>query len=169
MSSPTRRPSCAHRCSPVLDDRNGRPAIQFSINSQLTESDSCDFGIRRDFAAASPARPYKAGVGIRMRRCKVFSGFRKPPKPVGAPGSVRPGQWLRVSRQTSAPCRRILATATRPTQVIARSAEILRSLSLPAAAGTERGRPRQQGRRSARRGGDKPQLAASLLSCTRRS
>ena len=53
----------ASLCFPVLDDRNGRPATEFSINSLPTESDSCDFGILPNFAAAPPDRPYKAKVG----------------------------------------------------------------------------------------------------------
>ena len=55
--------SCALPCFLVLDERNGRPAIQFSINSLPTESDSCDFGILPNFAAGPPDRPYKANVG----------------------------------------------------------------------------------------------------------
>jgi hypothetical protein len=48
--------SCAQLCFPGPDDRNGRPATQFSINSPPTESDSCDLGIAQisQPAAGSP-------------------------------------------------------------------------------------------------------------------
>jgi len=57
-------PHCAFLCSTIA---TAVPAIQFSINSQLTESDTCDFGILRDFAAARR---------VALTRCPVSRRFR---------------------------------------------------------------------------------------------
>jgi hypothetical protein len=61
MSSPTRRLSGALPCSPVLDDRNGRPATQ--VFDHVLANRISQLRIRQ-FRSCPPVRPYKANVGF---------------------------------------------------------------------------------------------------------
>jgi hypothetical protein len=91
-------------CFPVLDDRNGRPATRFSINSSPTRSGTYKFGLFPELRSHPAGPPLQSGIGIRGRRAT-------PPrtKSVGGPQRRFPtGLTVAISgfRNTGNPCGR---------------------------------------------------------------